>query len=396
VTEGIAPIDVAVAGHDPLWVTDVMNGVADRLAPIYVRSYESGPQALEHLTPGHPAVLVCGDPALDESVAWSAELAVDRPELAVLATNAALAAHTGRPPLDAEDRDAIIAAVGRALVEQQAAVQRADQPGEAAGPPAGRGAGAGTETGGVDDDDLILGPADTLRIIAVTSGKGGVGTTSVAINLAAALAGPDRRVALLDAHGATGDVGLLLGLPHPPRASLDTVALDDVTVGRHLTRHAATDVAVVMLPTDEDQLSSYSVRQLLEVLVALGPSCDTVVVDLPLTLLAASDLAGFVDQVLLVSTSGLASLKNARIAADAIGRDHPVVLVLNETVPDGLDVARGAIEQLLQVEIVVELPFDDTIVAGATADPATALSDPSSKYSKHIAKLATHVAPDPR
>jgi len=48
--------------------------------------------------------------------------------------------------------------------------------------------------------------------VAVTSGKGGVGKTSVSINLAVALARLNRRVALLDADFTLGNVDIRLGL----------------------------------------------------------------------------------------------------------------------------------------------------------------------------------------
>jgi flagellar biosynthesis protein FlhG len=49
-------------------------------------------------------------------------------------------------------------------------------------------------------------------VIAVTSGKGGVGKTHVAINISVALARLGRRVALIDGDWALGNVDVMLGL----------------------------------------------------------------------------------------------------------------------------------------------------------------------------------------
>jgi flagellar biosynthesis protein FlhG len=55
-------------------------------------------------------------------------------------------------------------------------------------------------------------PARTATVMAVASGKGGVGKTNVAVNLAVALARLGHKVGLLDADFGLGNVDVLLGL----------------------------------------------------------------------------------------------------------------------------------------------------------------------------------------
>jgi flagellar biosynthesis protein FlhG len=60
--------------------------------------------------------------------------------------------------------------------------------------------------------DSVAGGQPSAVTIAVTSGKGGVGKTSVVVNLAVALARLRHRVAILDADFGLGNVDVLLGL----------------------------------------------------------------------------------------------------------------------------------------------------------------------------------------
>ena len=71
------------------------------------------------------------------------------------------------------------------------------------------------------------------RVLAVTSGKGGVGKTSVTVNLAVVLARLGKRVIILDCDLGTANVDVMLGLH--PRYNLQHVLsrqrrLDEVLV----------------------------------------------------------------------------------------------------------------------------------------------------------------------
>jgi ATP-binding protein involved in chromosome partitioning len=67
-------------------------------------------------------------------------------------------------------------------------------------------------------------PIEGIRsIIAIGSGKGGVGKTTVSVNLALALASLGRRVGLLDADVYGPNVPLMMGINQPPLASGDRI-----------------------------------------------------------------------------------------------------------------------------------------------------------------------------
>ena len=70
-----------------------------------------------------------------------------------------------------------------------------------------------------------------VRVITVTSGKGGVGKTNVSVNLAMALSNAGKRVTIMDADLGLGNIDVLLGL-HPEHNLNDVIKgeqqLDDI------------------------------------------------------------------------------------------------------------------------------------------------------------------------
>jgi flagellar biosynthesis protein FlhG len=80
-----------------------------------------------------------------------------------------------------------------------------------------------------------MAPVSTRRAtrIAITSGKGGVGKTSVAVNLAVSLARLNHRVGLVDADFSLGNVDVLLGLTpdqHLGSVLAGTKSISEITV----------------------------------------------------------------------------------------------------------------------------------------------------------------------
>lgn len=189
------------------------------------------------------------------------------------------------------------------------------------------------------------------RIIAITSGKGGVGKTFVSANLAAALTRRGHRVLVLDADLGLANLDVVLNL-HPK------VTLHDV-----FTRKSTLDNAIIKAPggfsvvlagsgmVEYSRLTPDVRQQFLEVVQALTPRFDVILLD---TGAGISDVVLFsislASEVLIVATPEPTSLTDAYAAIKVLAmqqkRQH-VRLVVNQAARPGD--GRAITSQLQQV-----------------------------------------------
>jgi len=118
-------------------------------------------------------------------------------------------------------------------------------------------------------------------IVTVTSGKGGVGKSVVAVNLAEVLLGQGYRVALLDADFGQGDCAVLLN-EHPPAAVLDLARhaahREEVL---HETSRGLTLIQGVAQPADADGRERTLFATLDTLLHDLRDTFDYIIIDTP-------------------------------------------------------------------------------------------------------------------
>ena len=189
------------------------------------------------------------------------------------------------------------------------------------------------------------------RIIAVTSGKGGVGKTFLSANLAAALTRRGQRVLVLDADLGLANLDVVLNL-HPK------ITLHDVFTGK-----AALEDAVIQAPggfnvllagsgmVEYSRLTPEVRSQFLSVIQALTPQFDVVLLD---TGAGISDVVLFsvslASEVLVVATPEPTSLTDAYAAIKVLAtqqkRQH-LRLVVNQAARAGD--GRAITSQLQQV-----------------------------------------------
>jgi flagellar biosynthesis protein FlhG len=180
-----------------------------------------------------------------------------------------------------------------------------------------------------------VGPAAAGRVIAVASGKGGVGKTVFAITLAHGLARTGRRVLLFDGDLGLANVDIQLGLL--PVADLSAIITGRVTLIDARMHHPDGDFDIVAGRSGAGTLANISpaaLELLLEALREATASYDFVVFDLGAGLeRAVRCMAAFADTLLVLVTDEPTSLTDAYAvlklhAADAPGADARVVVNL--------------------------------------------------------------------
>lgn len=166
---------------------------------------------------------------------------------------------------------------------------------------------------------------EPVQVIAVTGGKGGVGKTTVAINLATALSSTGKRVLLLDGDLGLANVDVLLGLT--PRHTLAQV-LDGSCTLEQVIVEAPQGFHVVPAASGVAELANLSATEHLNIVQAfssLAARLDVLIVDtaagIAHSVLQFSQAA---QQVLVVVCDEPASITDAYALIKVLSRNHGV------------------------------------------------------------------------
>ncbi|NOT41141.1 MAG: iron-sulfur cluster carrier protein ApbC [Alphaproteobacteria bacterium] len=248
------------------------------------------------------------------------------------------------------------------------------------------------------------GPAGVKAVVAVASGKGGVGKSTVAVNLAVALSQLGRKVGLLDADIYGPSIPRMLGLKGKPSSKdgkilqpMQAWGLKAISIGSLIEEDRAMIWRGPMVMTALTQLI-YEVE---------WAPLDVLVVDMPpgtgdaqLTLTQRVPLSGAIivstpqDVALIDARRGIAMFNQVRVPIFGIVENMSTFVCPNCGHESHIFSHGGARETAAQLEtdFLGEIPLH--IAIRETSDggtPITAL-DPKSPQAKAFIDLATRVA----
>jgi pilus assembly protein CpaE len=240
------------------------------------------------------------------------------------------------------------------------------------------------------------------KVLLFAHGKGGAGTTTLAVNVAVALAEMKRDVGLLDLNLEFGNAYMHLDLrPAMTLASLatlDPAQLDDEVFAKLLTMDPSGVQLVVgsSRPEDAELVTVPLIQQGID---RLRAATDYVVLDTPPTfsqhVLAALDAS---DAVAIIAEPHVSSIKAAKDWLDVLDKlSYPPdrsVLVVNRTTPTGLENDNVAKFFNRKADIIVPYTqmFDDAADRGR---PLVALRPDNAavKVMRDLATQLTVIAP---
>jgi pilus assembly protein CpaE len=238
------------------------------------------------------------------------------------------------------------------------------------------------------------GASELGKLITVFSPKGGVGKTTLAVNLALALSRDEKNVCLVDLDLGFGDVAITLQL-FPARTLADAVplehGLDIESLDPLLTPHRD-GIHTLVAPVQPDAKESIPASLVSKVLRLLKTKFDYVVVDTEPSfdehVLQAFDET---DELLLVTTLDIPTLKNVKIAVETLdllnfpkGQRR---LILNRA-DDKVGLSADKVESTLGMSIAASVPTSPQVASSTNAGEPIVSSLPRHPVTKAILALA--------
>lgn len=253
--------------------------------------------------------------------------------------------------------------------------------------------------------------------IVLTGAKGGVGTTTLAINLAISLRKHASRVLLIDANPVRGDVATICGLNRPTSTPTVNYDLENVLQSKcdwlqaTVTGPAGIQVVprfgVNALATASGYGQAYPSgyqfgRQLTRRLDAINHSFDFVVVDGGSCPMSAEPLWSSADEAIVVTTTDQVAITNTYTLLKSLRRTQVVTearCVINRYVDHALATDVGerltdSCQRFLQVSLQAKthIPADQQIAVAQANERMVTCAAPESPASLAIGRIAKELA----
>jgi len=232
------------------------------------------------------------------------------------------------------------------------------------------------------------------RIIAVSSGKGGVGKTTVVANLSTALAQAGHSVIAIDCNLTTSNLGLHLGIPLYPVTFQDVLHNRARVEDALYYHHGGFRVIPSSIALHHSNLSR--TERFLDVFYELTGSADFVIIDSAAGLgpeaLSAVEAA---DELITVTNPEMPAIVDGRKMSKMAERfgTHNLGVIINRVGNGRHEVPLKEVENFLGVPVMGVIHEDRAVSYAISKREPVVLHKPRAKASREFRRLASLIAP---
>ncbi|MDD4583793.1 MAG: AAA family ATPase [Eubacteriales bacterium] len=233
------------------------------------------------------------------------------------------------------------------------------------------------------------------RTVTVFGGKGGLGKTTLAVNLAVKLAESGKKVALIDLDLQFGDVSIFMDM-EPADTILELIQesfTSNIDSIRSFMAVHSSGVHILSAPRSPEYAEMVSAEKVQNLLNLLRTYYDFVVIDTPsfyneITLAA---IEGSSNILFVTGLDDISTLKNSKLSLSllkSLQQGDKVKLIANK-VDDIGSLTLQDVEEVLGYPVVAKIPREDRVArAGLNRGIPFVISNPASKPAQAITIIA--------
>ena len=230
------------------------------------------------------------------------------------------------------------------------------------------------------------------RIITIISGKGGVGKTTTAINLGAALNSLKKEVVIVDLNLNTPNIGVHLGAPIVP-ITLNHVLKGKAEVEEAIYEHSS-GTKIIPSSLSVKEITNFNTKKIPFIVRRMKDLADYIILDSAAgfseeaiaTIQAGEEIIIVTNPELPAVTDALKAVKIAR----NYGKDVKGVIVTRHKNAK-YEMPLSSIKSMLETSIIGVIPEDDSVKHALTKRDAVIHTHPRSKVSKKYREIAHKV-----
>jgi len=223
------------------------------------------------------------------------------------------------------------------------------------------------------------------RIIVVTSGKGGVGKTTVTANLGMAIARLGHKVALVDADFGLRNLDLLLGLENRVVYTALEVLAGQCRLDQALVKDKRQE-GLVLLPAAQSRTKeAISPAHMKKLVSVLAQKFDYVLVDSPAGIeMGFRNAIAAATEALVVTTPEIAAVRDADrvvglLEAQSIKRTRLIVNRLKAAMVQAEQMMSVQdVQEILAIPLIGVIPDDERIIVSSNRGEPIVLSEKNS------------------